>query len=167
MSKIDPNPFKIEFDIKTGMILIKDNVRDGSVRFSCPVDEAAPIIEQMLTTLRKAEFIMANPLLAVKKVNDAISAVDLAPQLETMVDWYRHALLLLAGTRYSVNLMLKSLIEDENSRRMIEISGLMNEIEKIEIVLEMHRHNIPQSDPAQEPKLTDSRDLAHGRGQSL
>src|SRR5689334_15721133 len=100
---MDTNPFKVELNLKHGTIEVRDNVKDGSVRFAPMINETAPIISQMQAALRKAEFIMANPLMQISAVNEAVGTAnetELLPtpekSLKVMVSWYQHALRLFA-----------------------------------------------------------------------
>jgi hypothetical protein len=115
---MDANPYKADFNLKAGTIEIRDNVKDGSVRFSCMLDEALPIVEQMRAAIRKAEFIMSSPLMADK----------------ITTEWQHHAMLLLAETHAA----FKSFVRGDST-------ALSQCFQIIEVLIE--KHHLPEKCP--------------------
>jgi hypothetical protein len=119
---MDANPFKVDFNLKAGTIEIRDNIKEGCLRFSCMLDEALPIVEQMRVATRKAEFIMSSPLMTGK----------------ITTEWQHHAMLLLAETHAA----FKSFVRGDSTT-------LSQCFQIIEVLLE--KHHLPESGLTRNP----------------
>lgn len=143
---MDTNPFKADFNIGNGMIEIRDNIADGCVRFTCPLDEARPLADQWLAAIRKAEAVLCSPLLNAAVMDEAvkkIQAIPVGPDKHpghVMLDFYTSALRLLADIEAGVRQALRG-----------DSTALSTCMEITEVMLKKHKHHIPESGLTRNP----------------
>jgi hypothetical protein len=142
---MNTNPFKADFNIKSGTIEIRDNQVDGTLRFSCMIDEARPIIDQMLAAIRKAEFVFLNPLLDTRCIDSAMKESEerkaSLQSFDTMVEWYLFALALFRDAGEVIEAFMY-VSDGVDHREFDELQAVLN---KINLVVEANKHHLPES----------------------
>lgn len=137
---METNPFKVDFDIATGMVVIRDNIPDGCVRFSSLLDEARPLADQWLAAIRKAETILCSPLMNARLIDEVVEMAkgiatgkDVHPA-HVMVDYYKSSLQLFSDIAVAVH---------QSNRG--DPSALRTCLEIVEVMLEKHKRHLPES----------------------
>lgn len=140
---MEVNPFKVDFNLKSGMVEVSDNVPDGTVRFPCLPEEARELVGQWQAAVAKADVFLKGPLLNVQQMNEAVEKAKSIPRGETphpahvMLDYYTSSLQLFSDIAAA--------------DRRNDYSALKTCLEIVDVMLAKHKHHLPESGLTRDP----------------